>query len=255
MKTTSGSHSHSRWARATYFFSVWALIAGALVVALRVWGGAWAALVWSLVALPFAFWVIVRTSLYRRVYRGKPLAMVGFVVAFLGLSDAIGHLAYHSLWRQAFRLNGRDAVFENKSEGWKVRYPGLWTHYSLKGEGVTTTFFKPEATTPAIEFSLSHRGAIATPDLEAAVRDFFLALPKSGSTQILAQGPLRYPLFQRAYHVIYEDPSQAIVLRHRLIFLSGAEGLTVLSVAATPSWHERLTEESNRFLFSFEPLN
>ncbi|MBK8575071.1 MAG: hypothetical protein IPN90_05115 [Elusimicrobia bacterium] len=254
MNTTSATHSHSRWARASYFFSVWAFVAALLVVALRLWGGAWASLLGSLVALPFAFWVIVRTSLYRHIYRGKPLAMLGFVVAFLGFSDAVGQLSYQALWRQAFRLGGPVAVFENKSEEWRIRYPGLWARYSLKEKDVTTFFFKPAATTPAIEFSISHRKGTETPDLDAAVRNFFLALPKSGSTQVLAQGPIHYPLFQHAYEVVYEDPDQPIVLRHRLIFLSGAEGLTVLSVTAVPSWYERLFADAERFLLSFEPL-
>ena len=248
------SGSHSRWARASYFFSVVALAAGGGVVALRMGVGPWASLAGSLVAMPLGFWVIVRTSLYRRVYRGKPLAMVGFLIAFLGFSDAVGELCYHGLWRQAYRLNGAAVSFDNPSEGWRVRYPSLWTTYSMKNEGVSTFFFKPEKTSPAIEFSLSHRGGTEKPDLVTAVRNFLLALPKSGNTQILYQGEVRYPLFQHAYQVIYEDPGQSIVLRHRLIFLSNAEGLTVLSVAAVPLWYERLSADSERFLFSFEPL-
>lgn len=247
------SGSHSRWARASYFLSVLVLAAGIGVVALRTAAGPWASLAGSLAAMPLGFWVIVRTSLYRRVYRGKPLAMVGFLIAFLGFSDAVGELGYHGLWRQAYRLNGAAVAFENPSEGWRVRYPGLWKTYSMKNEGVSTYFFKPEKTSPAIEFSLTHRAG-EKPNLETAVENFLLALPKSGKTQILYRGEIRYPLFQHAYQVIYEDPSQPIVLRHRLIFLSNGEGLTVLSVAALPLWYERLSADSERFLFSFEPL-
>jgi hypothetical protein len=246
--------SHSRWARASYFFSVIALVAGLVVVGLRIWGGPWASLAGSLLAMPFGFWVIVRTSLYRRIYRGKSLAMLGFLFAFLGFSDAVGQIAYHRLWRQAFRLTGRETVFENKSEGWKVRYPGQWSAYTMRNDGVTTFFFKPEKTTQAIEFSLSRRAGNDHPDLDNVARDFLLALPKSGQTQILFQGEIPYPLYQHAYQVIYEDPTQSIVLRHRLVFLSHADGLTILSVAAVPSWHERLSTDSDRFLLSFEPL-
>lgn len=248
------SVSHSRWAKAGYFFSVIAFLAGMVVVGLRLFGGPWASLAGSLLAMPLGFWVIVRTSLYRRVYRGKSLAMLGFLFAFLGFSDAVGQISYHRLWRQAFRLTGREAVFENKSEGWKVRYPSQWGAYPMKNEGVTTFIFKPEKTTQAIEFSLSHRKGIDRPDLDAVARDFLLNLPKSGRTQILFQGEIPYPLYQHAYQVIYEDPTQSFVLRHRLVFLSHAEGLTILSVAAVPSWHERLSGDSDRFLLSFEPV-
>ena len=246
--------SHSRWTRASSAISILAFLAGIAVVALRGLAGPWASLAGSLLALPFCFWVILRTSLYRRVYHGKPLAMLGFLIAFLGFSDAVGHLSYHRLWRHAFRLTGQEALFESPSEGWRIRYPGQWTPYSMKEEGVTTYFFKPEKNTPAIEFSLSHRGGTENPDLISTVRDFLLALPKSGKTEILYQGPIRYPLYQNAYQLIYEDPTASIVLRHKLIFLSHAEGLTVLSVTSVPVWYERLSSDADRFLFSFEPL-
>lgn len=251
----SPSHySHSRWTRASSFISVIALLAGIGVVALRILVGPWASLGGSLLALPYGFWVIIRTSLYRRVYRGKSLAMLGFLIAFLGFSDAVGQISYHYLWRHAFRLTGPKTVFENKSEGWKIRYPGQWSPFSMKGEGVTTYFFKPEKTTLAIEFSLSYRGGTENPDLKLTVQKFLMALPKSGKTEILFQGPIPYPLFQNAYQLIYEDPTAPIVLRHRLIFLSHAEGLTVLSVTGVPSWDERLASDTNHFLFSFEPV-
>ena len=249
------SHSsHSRWTRASSFISVIALLAGIGVLALRILVGPWASLLGSLLALPYIFWVIVRTSLYRRVFRGKPLAMLGFLIAFLGFSDAVGQISYQHLWRHAFRLTGPEAVFENKSEGWKIRYPGQWIAYSMKNEGVTTYFFKPERSTSSLEFSLRHRASAENTDLELTVRNFLMALPKSGQTEILFQGPIPYPLYQNAYQLIYEDPTTAIVLRHRLIFLSHAEGLTVLSVTGIPSWYERLASDANRFLFSFEPV-
>ncbi len=250
----SSTVSHSRWARASYYFSVFALLGGLSVVGLRVWVGPWASLAGALVVLPLGFWVIVRTSLYRRVYRGKKLAVLGFLLSFLGFSDAVGQISYHRLWRQAFRLTGREAVFENQSEGWKVRYPGQWSAFSMKSEGMTTFFFKPEKTAQAIEYSLSRRGGVENPDLNQAVQDFLMALPKSGKTQILFKGEIPYPLYQHAYQLIYEDPTPSVVLRHRLVFISNAEGLTVLSVAAVPSWSERLSTDADRFLFSFEPL-
>ncbi len=251
----SNSHtSHSRWARASYYFSVFALLGGIAVVGLRIYGGPWASLAGSLVAIPLGFWVIVRTSLYRRVYRGKSLAMIGFLLSFLGFSDAVGQISYHQLWRQAFRLTGQETFLENPSEGWKVRYPGQWRTYSMKTGGVTTYIFKPEATTQAIEYSLTRRTGAENPDLNQAVQDFLVALPKSGKTQILYQGEIPYPLYQHAYQLVYEDPTQSVVLRHRLVFLSHAEGLTVLSVAAVPSWSERLSKDADRFLFSYEPL-
>lgn len=254
MMTLSPNASHSRWTRASSFISVLALLAGIGVVALRILGGPWASLAGSLLAMPYGFWVIVRTSLYRRVYRGKPLAMLGFLVAFLGFSDAVGQIAYHQLWRHAFHLTGPKAVFENKSEGWKIRYPGQWSAFSMTSEGVTTYFFKPKKTTPAIEFSLSHRGGTENPDLDLTVRNFLMTLPKSGRTEILFQGPIPYPLYQHAAQLIYEDPTAPIVLRHRLVFLSHAEGLTVLSVTGVPAWYERLASDANHFLFSFEPV-
>jgi hypothetical protein len=246
--------SHSRWARASFYFSVFAFLAGLAVVGIRVWGGPWASLLGSLLAMPLGFWVIVRTSLYRRVYRGKSLAMVGFLFSFLGFSDAVGQLSYHRLWRQAFRLTGPETVFENSSEGWKIRYPGQWSAYSLKNEGATTFFFKPEKTTQTIEFSITRRKGTDRHDLAAVARDFLLALPKSGETQILFQGEIPYPLYQHAYQVVYEDPTPSVVLRHRLIFLSNPEGLIVLSVAAVPSWSQRLSADADRFLLSFEPI-
>jgi hypothetical protein len=246
--------SHSRWARASFYFSVFAFLAGLAVVGIRVWGGPWASLLGSLLAMPLGFWVIVRTSLYRRVYRGKSLAMVGFLFSFLGFSDAVGQLSYHRLWRQAFRLTGPETVFENSSEGWKIRYPGQWSAYSLKTREPPRSFLnRRKQPRPSNFRSPAEREPIAT-IWPTVARDFLLALPKSGETQILFQGEIPYPLYQHAYQVVYEDPTPSVVLRHRLIFLSNPEGLIVLSVAAVPSWSQRLSADADRFLLSFEPI-
>ncbi|MBK8871215.1 MAG: hypothetical protein IPN19_09240 [Elusimicrobia bacterium] len=246
--------SHSRWVRASYFYCGAALAAGIGVVVLRVVAGPEAALPWAIAAIPLIFWVIVRASLYTRVYRGKSLAMMGLVLAFLGFSDAVGQISYHHLWRKAFLLTGRDVAFENPTDGWRVRYPQDWTSFTLKIGRVTTYVFKPKKLTPGLEFSLTHRPAMMDTDLESAVNLFILDLPKSGDTQILSRGPARYPRFQKAYEIVYEDPKPTIVLRHRVVFLAGAEGLTVLSVAAVPHWMDRLAADANHFLFSYEPI-
>lgn len=248
------SGSHSRWAKSSYFYCGAALAAGIGVVVLRLMAGPKTALPWAAASIPFIFWVIVRASLYTRVYRGKNLAMAGLVLAFLGFSDAVGQISYHYLWRKAFLLTGQDAVFENPADGWRVRYPRDWASLLFKTGQVTTTVFKPNKLTPALEFSVTHRPAVTGTDLESAVDLFVLDLPKSGGTQILFRGPVRYPRFQKAYEVSYEDPGQSIVLRHRVIFLANAEGLTVLSVAAAPHWMNRLAADAEHFLFSYEPI-
>lgn len=248
------SGSHSRWAKSSYFYCGAALAAGVGVVVLRVMVGPKTALPWAAAAIPFIFWVIVRASLYTRVYRGKNLAMAGLVLAFLGFSDAVGQISYHHLWRKAFLLTGRDVAFENPADGWKVRHPRDWASFAMKTGQVTTYFFKPNKLTPALEFSLTHRPAVMDTDLESAVDLFLLDLPKSGDTQILSRGPVRYPRFQKAYEIVYQDPNPTIVLRHRVVFLAGAEGLTVLSVAAAPHWMDRLAADADHFLFSYEPI-
>jgi hypothetical protein len=180
--------------------------------------------------------------------------MAGFLFSFLGLSDAVGRVSYQALWERAFRLDGQSTLFENNSESWRIQYPRHWIAYSMNSEGVSTYFFKPDKATPTLEFALTRRPITDGTDLETSVNEFLMFLPKRGETQILSRGPISYPLFQRAYEVVYEDPTQPIVLRHRLIFLVNAEGLTVLSVAAVPAWSERLLKETERFLFSFEPI-
>jgi hypothetical protein len=248
------SGSHSRWARASYVYCVASLAAGIGVIILRVAVGPKAALPWAVAAIPLIFGVIVKASLYSRIYRGKNFAMAGLVLAFLGFSDAVGQLSYHHLWRKAFLLTGRDVVFENPTDGWRVRYPRDWASFALKTGQVTTHVFKPNKLTPALEFSLTHRPAVTETDLESAVELFIMDLPKSGDTQILSRGPVRYPKFQKAYEIVYEDPGQTIVLRHRVMFLAGAEGLTVLSVAAAPHWMDRLAADADHFLYSYEPI-
>lgn len=252
--TPSPQSPRSRWVHPSVSYSIAAFLSGIAVVPLRLMVGPWASILGALIALPLSFWVINRSTLYPHVYRGRSLAMAGFLISFLGLSDAVGRVAYQELWERAFRLDGQGTLFENSAEGWRIQYPKHWIAYSMKEGGVTTYFFKPDKATPTLEFALMRRSEEEGDDLETSVNKFLLALPKSGATQIISQGPIRYPLFQRAHEVIYEDPTQLIVLRHRLIFLSNAEGLTILSVAAVPAWFERLSEEIERFLFSFEPI-
>ncbi|MBL0058102.1 MAG: hypothetical protein IPP35_03085 [Elusimicrobia bacterium] len=242
---------HSRWVRPSPIYSLSAFLAAIGVLTFRWALGPWMAVSLALLAIPYCLWVLGRGTLYPHIYRARWLASLGLLLSFMGFSDAAGRLAYQGLWRRAFQLGGNDALFQEDREGWSVHYPGLWKPYDARTNGATTFLFKPNRLTPAMEFSVTRRALPAKTNLETAGLNFLLALPKSGSTKILTQRSIPYPGAPGAYEVVYEDPDQLILLRHRLIFLLNGGDMFVLSVVAVPVWMERLSAESERFLFSF----
>ena len=234
----------------TALWTLASLAAAAALVAARFHFASWAVLGMALVATLFTFGVLWAITLYPRTYLGSRWASTAFMVALFLLCDSIGQVGFQIQWRRSFEVNGAWKDFTDRGNAWRVRIPAKWQPLELYTPATGTVIFKPTRLTPAIEFSVTRHPRTKDQDLSAAVEAYYLNLPKSTDTKILAGAPFDYAPGLDAYRMVHQDPQQALVLRQENVFLFHGDDLYMLTVTAVPAWFNRFPADLDRFIRS-----
>lgn len=214
-------------------------------------GGGWALVIGGAAAV-WAGWALVRALVYPHAFQGKRWALAGLAVAGVTTYVAVGDVAQNILWRRAFQLTSKLAVYEDPVQKWAVQYPVKWGHQEQRISGTTSHVFRPSRLTPAMSFTVTCRPNVGTEDLALVVEGFFMNLPKGAETEILEREPVTLSSGYKGYRVVYSELSRRIPLKNEILFVLSGEKLFFLSVQSSPRWFDRHRLYLERLLYSIQ---
>lgn len=247
---TTYSPPAPRWLAPSFLYSFLVLALGAAVWGIRIKAGPWAAVAAGLPIIVVSLWLCRRATLYPRIYRGYAMALAGLLMAFTGVNQSVGVIGYEKFWRRAFHLGTDYRDFRHQKEKWVVQYPSHWAAWEERTPETQTFMFKPSRLTLSLMFSVTRKPLNAPSSVEQLADQFLMNLPKSGQTQILERRAFDYPDGRPAFELVYEDPTQTVPLRNRVVFVIQGGDLFMLSASALPGGLARLTQDADRFLLS-----
>ena len=242
-----------QWTAPSFLPTVIVFALGAAAWGIRIKAGPGAAILAGVPILLVSLWLCRRATLYPRIYRGYPMALGGLLLTFTAINHSVGLIGYEKLWRRAFHLGDTYREFRQPQENWVVQYPSNWAAWEERTPETQTFMFKPSRLTYGLLFSVTRKALASPANVEQLADQFLLRLPKSGQTRILERRAFDYPDGREAFELVYEDPTQTVPLRNRVVFVIQSGDLFMLSASAMPGGLARLTQDADRFLLSLRP--
>jgi hypothetical protein len=193
------------------------------------------------------FW----TWLHPKVYLGKGIALLSFLVSLILAYESASVMFQKHLWEKLFQLNGPMLVYSEPEERWSILQPLKWTHETHNSGAASSHIFRPSKVSPAMYVTVTRQPQAGTSDLELIIDGYFRGLPERENIQILEKMTFETAQGFPAVRVSYVENSDRMSLKNEIVFLSREEKLFVIMASAASHWFDRHKEIIEKILYSF----
>jgi len=204
--------------------------------------------------LAFALWANTQITLNPQKHGGRWLALIAFLLAFLGTTNNLGQLLIQRYWAKAFQWDNTKGLYIHPTEGWNLRYPDRWILREFPTPHSFSIFISPSIPTPPMEISVTRRSNSPKLSLEKIVDQFLATLQKTVGIKVLHRAPFTHPAGP-AYEIIYKTTSKNHPMENRVIFLNDEKNIYTLTQTASSLWSDRVKPEITQFFLSFRLMN